>query len=128
MVKQIITLKENKVPPSCVAAILFHRAKHPAILLARCVLGSGVTLTFVSQPTILELYPKHLRGLRACHKITNRVKNLTDSFIWAKTNFITYFFTYFNYTIHLLLFLISERNLLLLDKNDLILERISEKL
>ena len=36
MVKQILTLKLNKVPPSFVAAILFHRAKHPSILLARC--------------------------------------------------------------------------------------------
>ena len=36
MVKQILTLKENKVPPSCVAAILFHCTIHYTILLARC--------------------------------------------------------------------------------------------
>ena len=37
MVKQIFTLIENKVPPSCVAAILFHCTIHYTILLARCL-------------------------------------------------------------------------------------------
>ena len=37
MVKQIFTLIENKVPPSCVAAILFHCTIHYTILFARCV-------------------------------------------------------------------------------------------
>ena len=36
MVKQIFTLIEKKVPPSCVAAILFHCTIHYTILLARC--------------------------------------------------------------------------------------------
>ena len=36
MVKQIFTLIENKVPPSCGAAILFHCTIHYTILLARC--------------------------------------------------------------------------------------------
>ena len=38
MVKQIFTLIENKVPPSCVAAILFHCTIHYTILLARCAI------------------------------------------------------------------------------------------
>ena len=36
MVKQIFTLIENKVPPSCGAAILFHCTIHYTILLAGC--------------------------------------------------------------------------------------------
>ena len=36
MVKQIFTLIENKVPPSCGAAILFHCTIHYTILLTRC--------------------------------------------------------------------------------------------